>query len=442
VPVNGGRYALGGRLSGEALLSSMLAGGGMGALASMLSGEAVLDGMTAGGSMVGAVPTPYEIAQDGVWTWFTDPRAVFYNNATYVGYISSTGRPGIAKYDHTVNAYTVFELTGAFQKDDHNNAAVYIRPDGRIVVFYSRHNDAIGTRYRVSTNAEDISAWGTEQVFYSGASHAYATVHYLSENAKLYLHFRKGLQAQNAASTTDFVTWSAATEWIKSGTQRPYVKATNNGVNRIDLIFTTGHPGATVNSLYHCYMQLDAGVEKFYKSDGTYISTGSVTPAQATLIWDGSTAAGEAWSWEVRYGSDGHPRVLFAVFPSTTDHRYRYGRWTGSAWTTVEITDGGTYLYAAEPNYSGGVCFDAHDCDIVYLSKVVSGTWEIQDWRTADAGATWSKFRDITSASGAVENGRPFSPNGHDGRAACIWWAGRYTTFTDYDTSVMAIGAY
>jgi hypothetical protein len=55
VPVYGGRYGLGGRLSGEALLAGLQADGGMGTQASELSGAAVLYGLTAGGSMEGVV---------------------------------------------------------------------------------------------------------------------------------------------------------------------------------------------------------------------------------------------------------------------------------------------------------------------------------------------------------------------------------------------------
>lgn len=58
MPVYGGRYPLGGRLSGEALIAAILAGGGMGASASELAGEAVLGGVSAGGSIAGSFPAP------------------------------------------------------------------------------------------------------------------------------------------------------------------------------------------------------------------------------------------------------------------------------------------------------------------------------------------------------------------------------------------------
>lgn len=53
VPVNGGRYALGGRLFGEAAMSAVLASGDMSAQPSDLAGAAVLSSVTTSGSMQG-----------------------------------------------------------------------------------------------------------------------------------------------------------------------------------------------------------------------------------------------------------------------------------------------------------------------------------------------------------------------------------------------------
>jgi hypothetical protein len=383
---------------------------------------------------------PFQIGADGIWTWFSDPRAVFRNGATYVGSIRSNGRPNVHKYDHAAKSGAEFVLTGTFQADDHNNAALVFATDGKLWANYSKHNDADGNRLRVTSAAEDISAWSTEAVVASAGAVAYSNTHYLSATGRYYNHFRRGVSSQWAISSDDLATWDTEREWIVNGGERPYVKACNNGVDRIDLLFTTGHPSQTVSSVYHCYMQLDAGVEKFYKTDGTYIGTGSVTPAQASLVWDASAGNGEAWTWEMAIGADGHPRALFTRFPSTSDHRYMHGRWTGSAWVTSEITAGGGYLYAAEEFYSGGLCFDANDTTRVYLSKYVTDTWEIQEWRTGDDGATWALFRDITAASGAgVVNGRPYSPRNHDGQCCCVWWRGTYTDFTSFSTAVYGV---
>jgi lysophospholipase L1-like esterase len=66
VPVYGGRYGLGGRLSGEALLAGLQADGGMGTLVSGLSGEAVLAGVTAGGGMALQISTNTVLVGDSL----------------------------------------------------------------------------------------------------------------------------------------------------------------------------------------------------------------------------------------------------------------------------------------------------------------------------------------------------------------------------------------
>ena len=58
---------------------------------------------------------------------------------------------------------------------------------------------------------------------------------------------------------------------------------------------------------------------------------------------------------------NGHPVIVYAAFPATSDHRYRYARWTGSTWDDNEIAAAGGSLYPEELYYSGGVCLDPAD---------------------------------------------------------------------------------
>lgn len=385
----------------------------------------------------GYVPlAPTEMVADGVWTWFTDPRAVYRNGATYIGWVNSSGDIGISKYDHAAKTVSSFTLSAALELDDHNNPAIYFRPDGRIMAFYCKHPDATVTRYRVSTNAEDISAWGSETQI-AATVPTYSNPFYLSDSGRLYLGYRSGVdmtRPQVRRSTADNgATWDAETLWINNTGARPYYKACSNGAGRIDFLVTTGHPRDVASSIYHAYMQLDGTTEKFYSSNGTYLGT-SFNPTAATQVYDGSSIDG--WVWDIQYGPDGHPWVLFAKFQTTTDHRYMFARWTGSAWTTpVQICAAGSYLYLAEAWYSGGLCFDSADATRVFVSVQVSGQWEIQEYATSDNGATWAKLRDITTGS-AVKNCRPYSPRNRDDSLRVLWWRGSYSTYIDYDTAL------
>lgn len=390
------------------------------------------------------VKFPGVVKTDGAWCWFSDPRAIYASGKTFIGWISADGSVGISSYAHASKTVSSFVLHAALQVDDHDQPSILILPDGRIACFYCKHNTENIMRYRISDSAHDISSFGAEASFASTwGNPTYANPRYLSDNGKTYLHFRGwGAQADGicrSVSTTDFATWGSEASWFVQSGQRPYVKSITNNVDRIDFLLTNAHPNEAVSSVYHCYMQLDSGVEKFYKTDGTYIGTDTIAPSSCSLIHNGAGSRG--WVWDIAYGADGHPRVLFSRFQSTTDHRYMFSRWTGSAWTAeVEITPAGGPLYSAETYYSGGICFDAADPDTVYLSAKVGSFFEIQQWETTDSGAGWAKTRDITSAS-SIKNARPVSPQNHNGELPLLWWAGTYTSYTNYSTDIMGLVA-
>lgn len=401
-----------------------------------------------GGGRRGRSNAPYvppiaaqQIVADGVWTWYNEPRAIYHDGKTYIGWVNSSGDVGVTEFTHATEAASSFTLRAAMGVDDHNNPALYMRSDGKLLAAYSKHNTDSTNRRRLATNAGSTAAFDAEQTL-TDTEVCYNNLSYLSVPGRLFNEYRSGASTtrprKRFVSTDEGSTFGAGASWINNTGARPYTKSCTNGSNRIDFLITTGHPRDVASSLYHAYLLVDAeGVETFYTSGGTSIGA-SIAPSDGTTVYDGTTVDG--WNWDITYGEDGHPRVLFAKFPSTTDHRYMFSRWTGTEWTTpVEICAAGTYLYLAEDNYSGGMCFDGVNPDHVYVSVQVSGQWEIQEWRTADRGATWSKHRDITTGS-SVKNCRPWSPRSHDGRLAVLWWRGTYTTYTNYSTTIWGAG--
>lgn len=382
------------------------------------------------------------IYSNGVWTWFSDPRAVYYNGATYVGSITAGGTPTISKYVHATGVSTQFLLHSLLERDDHNNPAIHIRPDGRIICFYSKHNDYSGIRYRISTNPEDISAFDTEQII-SGVTlpTAYSNPRFISAANRLYYHYRAGVTPDAPHniifSADDGVSWSSEIRLFDTGVAaRPYVKSVSNGVDRIDFLLTNCHPNEGAASIYHCYAKWESGTLNWYNSSGVALTLPINPATECTLIYSGTSI--EGWVWDIAQDADGYPRVLFARFASPTDHRYMFARWTGSAWTTpVEITSAGQYLYAAEAFYSPGICFDSADVNTVYLSKPDPVAREIQVWKTTDNGAAWAKTKNITYGSpDGMVNGRPYSPRNHHPKMRVVWWSGNYISYTDYTTSI------
>lgn len=399
---------------------------------SALSGDVI----AAGRSYYNAVIR--EIFSNGTQTMGSSPLSVIYDGAIYVGWLTPAGTVGVSKIDLATNTKTQFSLKTGFENNSHNNATVFVLPDGRIFCAWSKHNETPGLiHYRISTNPGNISAFSAEQTISVNTENSYNHVFGLSSNGKTYVMYRGGDWTMKVRASTDLSTWDAERTFISNPPQRPYPSVCSNGVDRVDFVFTSGNAGETQCSLYHGYMQIVGGVEKFYKSDGTE-ATRPLTPANTTLIYDGSVNSG--WSWGIKRDLNGYPRVLFTKYIAVgTDHRHMFSRWNGAAWTTpVEITPTGGYLYASQPHSDGQSCFDSNDLSRVYLSKKTTGKKILEEWRTSDNGLTWAFHAALSD--GVLDAFTPSSPVGHNGKMRVVWNDGTMTTYTSGGWSVAMKG--
>ncbi len=338
-----------------------------------------------------------EFSSGGAWSWFGDPRAVYHAGAhhrTYVGWDAPDGSIQVASYDHDSGRRVMVTLKARFQVDDHDTPSILVRPDGRLMVFWSAHT---GNRmyYRTSRRPEDVTAW-----------------------------------ADNRGST-----WSAARTLISNPGQRPYVKFASNDRDTIAMAFTEAHPRDLPTSIY--FAEYRAGALR--RADGSVISTMTnlpIAPREGEKVYD-RTTNGKAWVHDVALDQAGHPVIVYATFPNDTDHRYRYARWNGTRWIDRELVraGGSMSLDPTEPNYSGGITLDHEDPSTVYLSRQVNGNFEVEVWRTPDGGATWSS-QPLTSVS-AGNNYRPISPRGQRGdNMNVVWMHGPYPSFRSFQTGL------
>lgn len=400
-----------------------------------------------------ATPTNFEMVADGIWTWFTRPEAVYRNGATYVGWVNSSGDCGISKYVHSTETTTSFTLASALETDDHNNTSILFLSDGKIMACYGQHND--GTlRYRISTNAEDISAWGSALTANSGQG-PYSYPHpmiFSDDSTRVWWFSRRwvlGSSSTRALSMRSGTgigggspSWTNASDVYKLDNKIPYWKLASDGVSKLHVAATDQHPNQGQSSLYHFVGTVNSsGVWSWAKSDGTSIGTSPpFGPSDCTQIYDGSSV--RCWVSDICIDSDARPRVLWMKYPNNNGNtiEYWHSRWTGSAWTSHKITDDGSGLYSGEEYYHGGLCFDATDPTRVYLSAPNSGVRQIQEWRTTDSGATWARqrYRTDGGTAGNPLRARPISPRGHNGEVRVLWWQGTYTSYTSYSTAIYA----
>lgn len=393
------------------------------------------------------------LTADGAWSWPGDPRAVTYVGAharTYVGWVDHRGSVVVASYDHDTGEVVGTTLSPELDLDDHANPSLVVRPDGRLVAFYSAHS---GDRmfYRVASRPEDVMDWGEERTVPGNTAgpngYAYPNPVLLVDEGRLHLFWRGGDFHPCFATTDDWIHWSDVRSFIAGSGRRPYVKVASDGASTIHFAFTDGHPlEEDENSLYYLRYRSEA----FYRADGTRVAGTDglpIDPDDADLIYDAKVTGVSSWVWDVAADSLGSPAIVYAVFPDGADHRYRYARWDGERWHDNEITPAGgwfsssyvpagarlaraTFLY-----YSGGVALDHDDPSVVYLSRPVDGTFEIERWVTPDAGETWVS-EPVTSGS-SLNSFRPVVPRNRAlGGPDVVWMHGDYVDFKHYSTGL------
>lgn len=403
------------------------------------------------------------LAPDGAWTWYNDERAIVVGRVLVIASMNSLGQAQVHLYRLNppagVAATEEFTLSSWQSRDDHNGPALIRLDDGRILAAYAKHN-LEGKWYWRLADFNDRSqqlTWAPEQVFTQRARATYSNLFQLSgEHNRIYNFIRAiNFNPTFLYSDDEARSWVGPFQLLKTGTggTRPYVKFAGNGKDRIDFLYTDGHPrNESKNSVYHLYYSKGS----FYRSDGTLIrtleevKTNPLTPADGTRVYDGNSATGRGWVWDLEYDGQGSP---VAAYISSADHadgndlRYRYARWdpAGKTWKDGQIAFAGTHLYVPENHYAGGISLDPADANTIYISANVdpatgkrNATGHYQIFRgTKRGGADWW-WTPLTSDTDG-DNIRPFVPREHGCRTCVIWLQGQYKTYTHYNTRIVGI---
>lgn len=385
-------------------------------------------------------------SRDGIWTWFNDPRCVYDSSRDmlYVGALRKNGTPWVASWDFTNQIHRLSTPRGVLEVDDHDNPALCLLSSGKILAAYSQHGgDSYSAR---ATTAGSIRAWETEVTANTAGDDSYAHLFQIGDTAEtVYWFYRRTVSGTNKnhrlrTSTDDGGSWSDVGAIFDVASNRPYFKIWQPSASRIDFACTNGQPNETTTSLYHFYVTIAAdGTRTWYQSDGTAIGGDAELPlgtADVTQVYDGSTS--ECWVWDAAT-IGGVPTIAFSVFPShgTTSHEYHLATFSGGSWSTEKVCDAGTtaaadYLYASEPNYSGGIALDPNSATTVYVSlEYGSGDFRVEKWVDSSG---WAKDSDISGNTGTV-NARPYCPRGLS-PTNVLWWEGTYTSYTSYDTQI------
>lgn len=363
----------------------------------------------------------------GIWTWFNDPRAIKVGSNILVGGVTPAG--SVVVNDMDGGAFT---LHNALETDDHDNPALLLMSNGKIMAHYSKHSVDNNHYQRISTNVRDVSAWDAETnlgAVYGRVTYTYSNLAEVDDGIYNFIRCQTTPfdYTCHVTKSTDYgANWTTATRLL-TGT-RPYFRVSRAAHDRIDIICNDAHPAeAATNSTYHFYLKNGS----YYTTDGVPLGNPPFTPStQLTKIWDSTGESTKSWVWWV-HGDPSNPRAVFASFPTKeTDHRYHYAYWNGTSWTVNQICTAGGTIYPVtgqQDYYSGGICIDPDNPNIIYCSRDTgSGIFQIWKGITADNGATWT-LTQLTS--GTEDCYRPFKVRG---TSTLVYMVGAYTSYISF----------
>ena len=409
-------------------------------------------------TFVASVPTSV-VAAEGAWCWFADPRALHYKDATYIGYIDVHGNVKATQYDWLHNRKTDVLVRSYFQPDDHNNPTFLVLPDGRVMIFYTRHTDEPCIWYRISQKPSDITALGEEKRLETKNNTTYPSPFILSDDPQhIYLCWRgigwhPTIARLTMPDSDDNCTFDYGPyQMVQSTGARPYAKYASNGKDKIYVAYTTGHPdNEQPNWLYFNVIDINKGQGPLLRdiegrqlsviSEGTFhvnkseasattsgASAPSITPA--TII--DRTAQTRNWVWQIALDVEERPVVAYThINEAKTTHEYWLARWDGQQWQTSAVAPAGHAFHQnwdkTERCYSGGMAIDPDDTRQLYLSIPTKdgafdhdGTNEIWHYTLA-ADGTVSNKEQVTRGS-TKSNARPYVIPGSAGSKLRLTW--------------------
>ena len=421
--------------------------------------------------------TLIQFNDNGAWSWFEDERAIVDVAAGKIlvssvatnagtGGAARNGDVEVAALDLVTKNVTRFTLNDALQADDHNSAALWIRPDGRYLALYAKHSSDSLTRYRISTNPGDATSWGAEQTFANGAGTTYSNVYNLAaENdgaGRLYNMTRTvGFDPNVLISSNNGETWTYGGRLLNwptptgdpkftgSDGSRPYLKYTSNGIDEIHFISTEDHPRAYDNSIYHGVIRDGKVYDSFGNIvDNNLFDASAMQPNDYTPVFDtDASPLGFGWTTDLQLDDQGRPYALMTARANnnnSNDHRFLYARFDGGQWNVHEIARAGAFLYASEGDYTGLGALDPSNPDRLFISTKIDprsqtsmARYEIFEGITANGGDSW-QWTPITFNS-TVDNLRPIVPKWDGDHTALLWMRGIYSTFVSYNLDVVGL---
>lgn len=294
-----------------------------------------------------------EGASDMIWSWWSYPQVISYNNLqdnVYWGFTTSEGYSGVAEYNNVSHKTTKTLLKKVSEVDDHNGVAVTVMNDGRIMCVYSGgHNDDNEIHARISNEQENIHRFDTDMVLRSSGKTCYSQI--IEYQNKYYIFYRVSNKSWAYRYSSNGTKWSAEKIIITAKMQYycKFMPTTTNGVIRICM---TSNPDAEDANIRMGFMNLDTN--EIYNSDNkTLLGKANIPSNQFDIIV--SKPLGQSQRLlDVAVTEPEKPMILYATFKydfATKNSVYNLYDTDKS----LEICNGGNPLW--NPKYQLGASF-------------------------------------------------------------------------------------
>ena len=343
-----------------------------------------------------------EGASDMIWSWWSYPQVISYNNLqdnVYWGFTTSEGYSGVAEYNNVSHKTTKTLLKKISEVDDHNGVAVTVMNDGRIMCVYSGgHNDDNEIHVRISNEQENIHRFDTDVVLRSSGKTCYSQI--IEYENKYYIFYRVSNKSWAYRYSPNGTKWSAEKIIITAKMQYycTFMPTTTNGVIRICM---TSNPDAEDANIRMGFMNLDTN--EIYNSDNkTLLGKANIPSDQFDIIV--SKPLGQSQRLlDVAVTEPEKPMILYATFKydfATKNSVYNLYDTDKS----LEICNGGNPLW--NPKYQLGASFIGDNRIVLGREENGFDKIEIYNYDEEEIQLNKEFFSELTGNS-FVRNARP-----------------------------------
>ena len=140
---------------------------------------------------------------------------------------------------------------------------------------------------------------------------------------------------------------------------------------------------------------------------------------------------------DVSDDGSGNPVIVYSVGFGRARQSFRYARWTGQEWLDRPVAPAYSSVRrnATGAFQTGGIVLDPRDPATVYLARVVGRRAQVEEWRTADGGLTWTRVRVLSPAGRNCF--RPTVPRGP--ARVLLFVCGRVSHWQHFATTINAV---